>query len=360
MEIAILGLANAGKTTIFNALTAQEHPTPVYPSLEGSPKEAIVKVPDQRLVKLAEHFNPQKITYATVHYMDYLGIMKAEPQHNRKILEVMKDADAYLHVVRAFEDEAIVHPFGSVDPIRDINILRTELVISDLELVEKRLERIEESKKKGKKIQPEEERVLLKLKTALEQEKAIRELSLSEEELLAIRHLQFITDKPEIILLNISEEQFKQDRGDSLVKKVQKTINSHTPVLAVSGKIEMEIALLEENERKEFLEDFGLREAAMQRVIKVCYEHLGLISFFTVGPQEVRAWTIRKGTRAQQAAGKIHSDMEKGFIRAEVISYEDFISSGSVQEARKRGLYRLEGKDYVVKDGDIITFRFNV
>ncbi len=360
MKIAILGLANSGKTTIFNALTGQDNPTTIYPSLEGEPKEAVVKVPDERLLKLAEYFQPKKITHATVHYLDYLGIMKAEPQHNRKVLDFMKDVDAYLHVVRAFKDETVVHPFGSIDPERDIQSLRTELILADLELVEKRLERIEESKKKGKKPQPEEERVLKKIRDALEEEKPLRSLALTEDEEDAIRHLQFMTDKPEILLINLSEDEFRQDQGRALVEKIQIVAGQGVPVLAVSGKIEMEIALLEDDERQEFLSDLGLQEPAMQRVIKACYEHLGLISFFTVGPQEVRAWTIKKGTRAQQAAGKIHSDMERGFIRAEVIGYQDFMASGSVHEARQKGLYRLEGKDYEVKDGDIITFRFNV
>ncbi|RME66088.1 MAG: redox-regulated ATPase YchF [Nitrospirae bacterium] len=360
MKIAILGLANSGKTTVFNALTGQDNPTTIYPTLEGEPKEAVVKVPDERLMVLAGYFEPKKITPATVHYLDYLGILRAEPQHNRKVLDFMKDADAYLHVVRAFKDEAVVHPFGGVDPARDLQALRAELILADLELVEKRLERIEDSKKKGKKPSAKEEKVLTKLRQALEEERPLREVPLTEEEKEAVRHLQFFTDKPEIVLLNLSEEEFQKDQGRKTIEEIRPLAGEGVPVLGVSGKIEMEIALLDEEERKEFLSDLGLSEPAMERVIKACYEHLGLISFFTAGPQEVRAWTIKKGTNAQKAAGKIHSDMERGFIRAEVIGYEDFINAGSVNEARQRGLFKLEGKEYIVQDGDIITFRFNV
>jgi len=357
MKIGIVGLANSGKTTVFNALTGQNIPATVYPTTEAEPNVGVVKVPDERVERLAEIYKPRKVTFAAVEYIDYLGITKGDSQQNRKVLEMIKDVDAVVHVIRAFEDEAIVHPAGSVDPLRDAETLELELIFSDLELVEKRLERMEEGARKGRKQDEKERRVLLRCKEALEEEIPLRRVSFNEDELLSLRHLQFISIKPEVMLLNLHEDDIGSDKASSLTEELQEKFA--VPVVALSGKIEMEIAQLSPDEAGEFLKDIGIDEPAMSRLISLCYDHLGLISFLTVGKDEVRAWTI-KGTTAQKAAGKIHTDIERGFIRAEVISFSDFIDAGAMAVARERGLVRLEGKTYVVKDGDIINFRFNV
>ncbi len=358
MKIGLVGLANSGKTTIFNALTGLNMPTTIYTTTEAEPHMGIVKVPDERVERLSEIFHSKKAIFATVQYVDYLGITRGNLEQNRKVLDMIKDVDAILHVVRAFEDESVVHPLGSVDPLRDAETLELELILSDLDLVEKRLIRMEEARKRGKKIDESEKVVLLKCKEALEDEKPLRDVSFIEDDLLALRHLQLISIRPEVILLNLHEDNLPQKRHGNIVKTLRERFN--LPVIALSGKIEMEIAQLAPEESEEFLKEYDLKEPASHRLIRICYDHLGLISFITIGKDEVRAWTIRKGTTAHKAAGKIHSDMERGFIRAEVISYEDFIEVGSMSVARERGLLRLEGKDYIVQDGDIINFRFNV
>lgn len=358
MKIGIIGAANVGKTTIFNALTGMDIPTTIYTTTEAEPHIAVVKVPDERLDRLSEIYRPRKTTHATVEYVDYLGITKGDLAQNRKVLDLIKDVDAIVHVIRGFSDDSVIHPLGDVNPLRDAETIRLELIFSDLELVDKRLERISEAKKKGKKTDPQEEEVLKKCKASLESESPLRDVEFSEEELLALRHLQFITLKPEVMVINLDEASLNTPKEKELLEEFNKRFND--PTVTLSGKIEMEIAQLSPEEQEAFLEDLGIKEPAMNRLIRVCYEHLGLISFFTVGEDECRAWTIKKGTPAQKAAGKIHSDIERGFIRAEVISYDDFIASGSMAEARQRGLLRLEGKTYEVKDGDIINFRFNV
>ena len=358
MKIGIVGLANSGKTTIFNALTGQNMPTTIYYTTEAEPHLGIVKVPDERVERLAEIYRPRKTTFATVEYLDYLGITRGDMEQNRKVLDMIKDVDAILHVVRAFEDESVVHPLGNVDPLRDAETLELELVLSDLDLVEKRLARMEEARKRGKRPDEAEKAALLKCKKALEEEKPLREITFTDGETLALRHLQLISIKPEVVVLNLHEDDLAEEQHGELIRTFRERFN--LPVIALSGRIEMEIAQLDATEAEEFLKGYGLQEPAMHRLIRLCYEHLGLISFLTVGSDEVRAWTIRKGTTAHMAAGKIHSDIQRGFIRAEVISYEDFIKAGSMAEARERGLLRLEGKDYIVQDGDIINFRFNV
>ncbi len=358
MKIGILGAANVGKTTIFNALTGMDMPTTIYTTTEAEPHIAVVKVPDKRLDRLSEIYNPRKTTHATVEYVDYLGITKGDLAQNRKVLDLIKDVDAIVHVIRGFQDESVLHPLGEVNPLKDAETIGLELIFSDLELVDKRLERIAEAKKKGRKTDPAEEEVLKKCKDALEQESPLRDVDFSDEELLSLRHLQFITIKPEVMVINLDESSLNTEEEKSLLTEFSRRFKD--PAIALSGKIEMEIAQLPPQEQEAFLDDLGIKEPAMNRLIRVCYEHLGLISFFTVGEDEVKAWTIKQGTQAQKAAGKIHSDIERGFIRAEVISYDDFIATGSMAEARQKGLLRLEGKTYEVQDGDIINFRFNV
>lgn len=358
MKIAIAGLSNSGKTTIFNALTGLSIETTVYPTTSGEPHHGVVKVPDHRVDKLSGIYKPKKTTCSKIEYIDYLGLTKGDQKQNRSVLEFLKDADAVVHVVRAFIDESVVHPLGDVNPIRDASTLRAELILGDLELVERRLESMELMSRKGqKKINEAERTALLKCREVLENETPLRNVEFTEDDILAMRHLQFMTLKPEIIVLNIAEGEIGAGSTAELQEKLREFGG---PVVALSGKVEMEIAELPEDERKAFLEDLGIEEPALNRLIRVSYDHVGLISFLTVGEDEVRAWAIKKGTDALNAAGKIHSDIQRGFIRAEVVSYDDFIEAGSMSAARERGLLRLEGKTYIVRDGDIINFRFNV
>ncbi|MCL4491871.1 MAG: redox-regulated ATPase YchF [Nitrospirae bacterium] len=369
MKLAIIGLSNSGKTTVFNALTGQSLETTLYPTVSGEPNYGVVKVPDYRIDKLAEIYKPKKVTYATVEYVDYIGLTKGDAVQNRKVFDLIKDADAIVHVVRAFGDDAVSHPMNEINPLRDIETLELELVFGDLEFVEKRLERIEEAAKKGKKPNEAEKKLLLKCRDTLEKEIPLRNVSFDEEEQKLMKPLQFISTKPEVIVLDAGEGDLNTEGARNLEKEVERYFENKyknpSPVtrhssLSLCGKIEMEIAQLSSEEARAFLDDLGIEEPALNKLIRVSYELLGLISFLTSGEDEVRAWTITRGMSAQKAAGKIHSDIERGFIRAEVVGYDDFIASGSMSAARDKGLLRLEGKTYEVKDGDIINFRFNV
>ncbi|HBG92921.1 MAG: redox-regulated ATPase YchF [Nitrospirae bacterium GWF2_44_13] len=361
MKIAVTGLANSGKTTIFNALTGLNLETTIYPTLTAEPHLGVVKVPDSRIEKLADIYKPKKTTYATVEYVDYIGITKGDIEQNKKVSDLIKDVDAVVHVVRGFEDESIVHPLGNVNPARDAETVELEMIFGDLELVEKRLERMEQGQKRGKKPDETEKKILLKCKEVLEKETPLRDIEFSEEEQKTMRNLQFMSIKPVVIVLNIPEKDLNSEKTVEAVSGLQKFFKGkQVKVLSLCGKIEMEIAQLSPEEADAFLNDLGIQEPALNKLIHVSYGLLGLISFLTVGEDEVRAWTVKKGTDAQKAAGKIHSDIERGFIRGEVVSFDDFISNGSMSAARDKGLLRLEGKTYEVKDGDIINFRFNV
>jgi len=365
LKLAIVGLSNSGKTTIFNALTGQNIETTIYPTVSGEPNLGVVKVPDFRVDRLAEIYKPKKTTYATVEYIDYIGLTKGDIAQNRKVFDLIKDADAIVHVVRAFEDGSVPHPMNEVNPLRDIETLELELIFGDLEFIEKRLVRMEEASRKGKKPNEADRRLLLKCREALEKEIPLRDITFDEEEQRVMRPLQFISIKPEVVVINIGEGDLNTDKALNLQRDAEKYfadkgISETTEVVSLCGKIEMEIAQLNPDEARAFLDDLGIKEPALNKLIHVSYDLLGLISFLTCGEDEVRAWTIKRGTNAQQAAGKIHSDIERGFIRAEVIGFDDFISAGSMAAARDRGLLRLEGKTYEVKDGDIINFRFHV
>jgi GTP-binding protein YchF len=362
VKIAITGLANSGKTTIFNALTGLNLETTIYATqATAEPHHGVVKVPDSRIERLTEIFSPKKTTYATVEYIDYIGLTKGDMEQNRKVSDLIKDADAVLHVVRAFGEESVVHPLGGVDPKRDVETIELEMIYGDLELVDKRLERMEQAAKRGKKPDESEKKLLLKCKEVLEKETPLRNVAFSEEEQKAMSHLQFMSMKPEVVVLNVGEAEMNSEARRKAVSDAEALFTGgQVRVLSVCGKIEMEIAQLPGEEAKAFLDDLGIPEPALNKLIRVSYDLLGLVSFLTAGEDEVRAWTIRKGMNAQKAAGKIHSDIERGFIRAEVISYNDFISCGSMAAAREKGLLRLEGKTYEVADGDIINFRFNV
>ena len=364
MKIAVIGLANSGKTTIFNALTGLNLETTIYPTVIAEPHIGVVKVPDMRVDKLAGIYRPKKTTHATVEYVDYISLTKGDMEQNRKVSDLIKDADAVVHVIRGFEDESIVHPLESVDPRRDAETIELEMIFGDLELVEKRLERMEQGLKRGKKPDETEKKLLIKCKEILEKETPLRDVEFSEEEQKAMKHLQFMSTKPEVVVLNVGENDLNTDKAKELQDEVENYFKSKYKksfsILALCGKIEMEIAQLPPDEAKLFLDELKIEEPASNKLIQACYKILGLISFLTSGTDEVRAWTIKKGTDALRAAGKIHSDIERGFIRAEVVSFDDFIAHGNMAAVKEKGLLRLEGKTYEVKDGDIINFRFNV
>jgi GTP-binding protein YchF len=359
LKVSIIGLSNTGKTTIFNALTGKNIETTIYPTTSGEPHLGMVKVPDRRIDKLSEIFRPKKTTHATIEYLDFIGLTKGDMNQNRKVFDLIKDSDAIVNVVRTFHNEALIHPLGDINPLRDTETIELELIFGDLDLVEKRLAKIDEAIKRGKKPDESEKKLLLKCKDFLMKEVALRDVEFHEEELKSMRPLQFLSIVPEIVVLNIGEQDINTEQS----KNIQSILLSRypsLPVLPLCGKIEMEIAQLLPDERKPFLDEIGLDEPASNKLVHTCYDILGFISFFTYAGNEVRAWTIKKGTNAQKAAGKVHTDIERGFIRAEVISFENFVSAGNIHTARDEGLLRLEGKTYEVRDGDIINFRFNV
>ncbi len=362
MEIGIVGLPVSGKTTLFSTLTGQE-----VEARPGSGKievhRGIVKVPDKRLDTLTEIFQPKKQVNATIEYIEVGGIEKDAARSrgiDPQVLQVLKNTDALCLTVRAFENEYYPHPEGSIDPRRDYETLETEFLLSDLQIVENRVGRLEKQVMKAKDEKSVKELELLKRCQAhLEQERPLRELEFTEEEKLMLRGFQFLTAKPLVVVLNINEADLgREDRWLTQFEDV--AAQKNVAVIALSAKVEQEISQLPEEDAQMFLEELGIEEPALSKLIRTSFELLGLISFFTVGEDECRAWTIRKGTPAQKAAGAIHSDLERGFIRAEVVSFEDFMKYKSLSACREHGVLRLEGKDYIVQDGDIITVRFNV
>ncbi len=361
MKLGIIGLPNAGKTTLMNALTGQELEVTAYPNQAAAdPPPGIVKVPDARLDRLSEIYQPRKTTRAEVACSDITGFDRGiSGDAAAGLFELLADTDALIHVVRAFEDEAVVHD-GPLDPLADAAALDLELIFHDLELVETRLERIEAAQRKGIGGDNEaEKRALERCRQALEREEPLRRVELDEDERAAIGSLRFASLKPVLVVLNVAEDRIGAPETEATVA----TLADHyagkgVRVFSLSAAIEMELSQLETGEAEPFLGELGIEEPAVNLVIREAYRLLGLISFFTVGEDEVRAWTTRRGDRAPRAAGRIHSDIERGFIRAEVIGYEDFIAAGSMARARELGTIRLEGKDYVVEDGDIIEFRF--
>ena len=355
IDIGITGLAKSGRTTIFNALTRGKADT-----RSAAPHIGVTKVPEPRLKVLADMLHPKKVVPAEVSYTDIGASVKAS---GSQILNQVGNADALLNVVRAFSDDSVPHIEGSIDVDRDITTNNLELAVYDTGIISRRLEKIETSLKGAKPTERggllHEQELLAKIKTELEKEIPVRELKLTSDELKTIANYQFLTAKPLLIVVNIGEEQIPQ--APSLEAQLgSRYSRAKAGLITLCGKLEMELDQLDDEAAKSFRAEFALAESGLDRVIKLSYELLGLISFFTIASGEVKAWSIPKGTTAIKAAGKIHSDMERGFIRAEVISFSDLVKCGSLAETQKRGLLRLEGKSYTVQDGDVITFLFNV
>ena len=360
-KCGIVGLPNVGKSTLFNALTQAGIDAENFPFCTIDPNTGVVPVPDPRLNELASLVKPEKLIPASMEFVDIAGLVAGASEGEglgNQFLAHIRETDAIAHVVRCFEDENIVHVSGSVSPADDIEIINTELALADLDSLSRISERLKRVANSGDKESISTLEVLSKLEASLESGEAIRNLELSEEEEAEIKSFHFLTNKPVLYVANVAEDGFNDNR---MVEQVQKIANEEgAEVVTVSNQIEAELAELNDLERSEFLENLGLEEAGLDRVIRAGYKLLGLQQYFTAGPKEVRAWTIPVGATAPDAAGVIHTDFRKGFIRAEVISYQDYILHGGEQRAKEAGKWRLEGKQYLVEDGDVVHFRFNV
>ena len=363
MKIGIVGLPNVGKSTMFNAITNAGAECANYPFCTIEPNVGVVPVPDERLEILTKMYNAKKTTHAIIEFVDIAGLVKGASKGEglgNKFLSHIREVDSIVEVVRCFEDPNIVHVDGNINPKRDIETINLELIFADIETVDKRIDNVKKKLKADKKFAQELE-LLEKIKSTLESGKSARTIQFNEEEQEILKDLYLLTSKPILYIANVSEEQLSNPLEDQYVKQViEYASEEKAEVIPLCVKIEEELSGLDELDKKEMLEALGLDESGLDKLIKKSYSLLGLISFLTAGEPEVRAWTIKKGTKAPQAAGKIHSDIERGFIKAEVISYEDLMKCGSMVSAKEKGLVRQEGKDYIMKDGDIVLFKFNV
>ena len=364
MKLGIVGLPNVGKSTLFNALTQSGAESANYPFCTIEPNIGIVAVPDERLTVLEKMYTPEKVTPATIEFLDIAGLVKGAGKGEglgNKFLANIRESDAIIHVVRCFDDENIIHVNGKVDPAGDTETINYELIFSDIELIERRIERTGKMAKGGDKKLLAEAEFLKRIKEHLESGLPARVMELSDEEREYVNSLFLLTAKPVIYAANISENDAGSPEDCPYVKVMEEiAAKEGAQLICVCSKLEEDIAELDEEERGLFLEELGVTGSGLDKLIKASYALLGLISFLTAGPKEIRAWTIRKGTKAPGAAGKIHSDFERGFIRAEIVAYDDLIACGTYAAARDKGLVRSEGKEYVMQDGDITLFRFNV